>query len=213
MHVLPQLTRNRFVLLADFAAIALAAWMAFALRFGWLFLGTRPEFPVFVIGAIVLKVAVFSSFGLYRRYWRYAGFWDLLAVVLANSVGSLLLSILMVGLRLMDLIPGLSRSVLPLDGLFALALTTGVRAGVRILAESTAPRQAVTGKPNRRVLIAGAGDAGVLVAREMQKNPQVRMTPVAFIDDDPAKLNKSIYGVPVLGNLSDLSEVVQSRAV
>lgn len=213
MVLKPHLLRNRYVLLADILAVALAAWTAFALRFGWLFMGTRDEFQLFILTAIGVKITVFFGFGLYQRYWRYASFWDLMAVVLANSVASLLFGIVMVGLRLADVIPGLSRSVLPIDWLLGLALTTGVRAGVRILAETMGGRTAQASTRARRVLVIGAGDAGTLVAREMQRNPQLGMTPVAFLDDEPSKQRKRIYGIQVLGPVSTLGTVVSSRRI
>ncbi len=49
----------------------------------------------------------------------------------------------------------------------------------------------------RRTLIVGAGDAGALVVREMQKNPQLNIIPVCFLDDDPAKNKLQIHGIPV----------------
>ena len=213
MGLTPYLLRNRYVLLADVLVVALAAFGAFALRFGWLFMDSRAEFVPFIAVAVVLKVSTFYGFGLYQRFWRYASFWDLMAVVLANSVAALLVGVVMVGLRLADMIPGLSRSVLPIDWLLCMALTTGVRASVRILAETMAPREARRERRTRRVLIAGAGDAGALIAREMQKNAQLGMAPVAFLDDEPAKLHKRIYGVSVLGPLSSLGAVVQSRLI
>jgi FlaA1/EpsC-like NDP-sugar epimerase len=211
MALKPYLIRNRYVLLSDVVVVGLAAWGAFALRFGWLFMGSRDEFLLFLVTAIGVKISIFYGFGLYQRYWRYASFWDLMAVVLANSVASLVFAVVMVALRLLEFIPGLSRSVLPIDWLLGLALTTGVRASVRILAETTAPGPAGRRDHVRRIVIVGAGDAGALVAREMQRNRQLGMTPVAFLDDEPSKQGKRIYGVPVLGPLSSLGEIVNAR--
>ena len=56
----------------------------------------------------------------------------------------------------------------------------------------------------RRVLIAGAGDAGVLMAREMLRNPEAGRRPVGFVDDDPTKKRKSFVGLRVLGTLDEL---------
>lgn len=208
-----QILRNRYVLIADVLAIALAAWIAFALRFDWLFMRTRDEFPPFLGAAIATKVAVFLAFGLYYRFWRYASFWDLMAVVMANTVGSLVLGVAMVLLLLADLVPMLPRSVLPLDWLFCLALTTAVRASIRVLAESSASSRVKVDRRSRKVLVIGAGDAGAMVVREMQKNPQLGMTPVGFLDDDPAKRRKRIYGVPVVGPLNQLAAVIEARPV
>jgi FlaA1/EpsC-like NDP-sugar epimerase len=50
-----------------------------------------------------------------------------------------------------------------------------------------------------RVLVVGAGSAGVMAVREMRGHPGSGYLPVAFIDDDPAKQGLLIEGVPVRG--------------
>jgi FlaA1/EpsC-like NDP-sugar epimerase len=207
------LIRNRYVLLADVVMLAVAAWIAFALRFGLVFRALAPEFPAFIVTSIFLKITVFFVFGLYRRFWRYASFWDLMSVVVANAVGSLIFATVMVWALLSGFIPQLSRSVVPIDFLLGLALTTAVRASVRVIAETTSAPRGGRIASHRRVLIVGAGDAGALVAREMQKNPQLGQVPIAFVDDESAKLHKRIYGVPVVGQLSDLAAVTEGRPI
>lgn len=205
--------RNRYLLAADIAAIALAAWAAFAFWFGWLFFDTRPEFVPFLLIALVTKVSAFFAFGIYRRYWRYAGFWDLMALVLANSAATIVLGLTMVSARLLGLIEGLSRSVLPLDWIFGLALTVGVRASLRAVAETMGRRPGARTMPNRRVLVVGAGDAGSMVVKEMQKNQALGLQPVAFLDDDPVKAGKQIHGLPVVGAISMLGTVIEAKRV
>jgi FlaA1/EpsC-like NDP-sugar epimerase len=205
--------RNRYLLAVDVLAIMLAAWSAYAYKFGWLFNETRPEFVPFLVLAVVVKVGAFFAFGVYRRYWRYAGFWDLIALVLANSAGSLVLSGVMVGSRLMEWIPGFPRSVPPLDWLFCLALTVGVRASLRAIAETVSKRTPQATNTVRHSLIVGAGDAGTMVAKEMQRNPQLGLRPVGFLDDDTVKAGKQIYGLRVLGSLQALESVVAGRKV
>src|SRR6476646_8126844 len=72
--------RNRYVLLADVPLIAIAAVAAFAVRFDWRFYDQRPEFPAFVIAAMIVKPAAFLLTGMYRRYWKYASVEELLLV-------------------------------------------------------------------------------------------------------------------------------------
>lgn len=205
--------RNRYLLIADVLAISLAAWAAFAFRFGWLFFDARPEFAPFLLAAVAIKIGTFMAAGLYRRYWPYAGFWDLIAVVLANFAASVALLLVMVGSRLLGWIPGLSRSVPPLDWLFALALTIGLRASIRAVAETLTRRPRGHRQPTRNVLIVGAGEAGALVAREMQRNSQLGLQPIGFLDDDHVKAQKQIYGLPVLGNIAAIVSVVHQRHV
>jgi FlaA1/EpsC-like NDP-sugar epimerase len=205
--------RNRYLFVADILAVMLAAWAAFALRFGWLFSESRPEFLPFLLIALVVKIGTFMAFGLYRRYWRYAGFWDVMAIVLANSAASVILSVIIVGSRLLELIAELSRYVLPLDWLLALAFTVGVRASVRAVSETMGRRTHAGIKPTKYVIIVGAGDAGAMVAREMQKNQQLGLRPIGFLDDDRIKANKQIYGLPVLGRIDELAAVSEGRRV
>ena len=205
--------RNRYLLAADVVAILLAAWAAFAFRFGWLFQEERSEFVPFVVLAVIVKVAAFLAFGIYRRYWRYAGFWDLITLVLANSAAVVVLGVVMVVSRLVGWIPELSRSIPPLDWVFCLALTVGLRASMRAVAETMARKPNAKGAPKRRVLIVGAGDAGAMVAKEMQKNPQLGLVPIGFLDDDTFKTGKQIYGLPVLGEIAALDTVANGRRV
>ncbi|MCY0725715.1 hypothetical protein OVW19_28660, partial [Klebsiella pneumoniae] len=74
--------------LADIVGVALAAPAAWVLRFDWWFFQYRPEFPVFLLAALLLKPPVFYTFGLYNRYWRYASIHDLKVVVLAGLVAT-----------------------------------------------------------------------------------------------------------------------------
>lgn len=205
--------RNRYLFLADILLIALAAWAAFSFRFGWLFYVDRPEFRLFFLAALGCKVGMFFAFGVYRRYWRFAGFWDLMALVLANTVASAAITLVMVGARMVNLIDGVSRVVLPLDWLLGLTLTVGLRAAVRAVAETSTGRRRPSAEAPKLVLVAGAGHAGALIAREMLRNPAMGLRPVAFLDDDPEKLRHQIHGLPVVGRLADLRQVAQARHI
>jgi FlaA1/EpsC-like NDP-sugar epimerase len=65
----------------------------------------------------------------------------------------------------------------------------------------------------RRVLIVGAGEAGSLLVREMQRHPEAGRLPIGFLDDDPNKRKQRILGLPVLGTLDDLPQVVSNYGV
>jgi FlaA1/EpsC-like NDP-sugar epimerase len=109
-------------------------------------------------------------------------------------------------------LPRIPRSIPIIDGLVSLVLTGGLRFSIRMLSELMQARRRMPGSgANKRVLIAGAGDAGVLVAREMQKNPQLRMIPIGFLDDAPEKLHQRIHGVQVLGGLDNVLRIVAEQ--
>lgn len=81
---------------------------------------------------------------------------------------------------------------------------------MRILAEQSSTQ---TNAKTRHVLILGAGDAGALVVRELQKTSQLNLVPVGFLDDDPAKQNHNIYGVSVIGKIDQLEKTLDTKQV
>lgn len=206
--------RNRFVLIADLLLILVSVLGSYALR-----LEFSPDFVrIYLQGALwlaglalVIKPVVYYFFGLYRRLWIYASVNELKLIALAVSTASVIVSAISLTLFWLGVMgPGFSRSVLAIDWLLSLLLTGGLRFTLRIIAESNAPRH--TGK-TRKIIIIGAGDAGALVVKEMQKNRQIDLEPLGFLDDDPAKQNHSLLGVPVIGRLGDLSRVLDERQV
>jgi FlaA1/EpsC-like NDP-sugar epimerase len=204
--------RNRYVLLADLAACAVAVCGAFALRFDLFFLKTRPEFLPYVIAAPLIKPLVFYAFGMYRRFWRYASVNDLLALCFANTAASSAMAICVALGIYRGLIAEFSRSVLIADWLMCLALTAAVRLSIRVIGETQRPARDRR-QPQKNVLIIGAGDAGIIVAREMQRNAQLGMRVAGFLDDDPVKLGKSIYGTRVCGSTTDLRGAIQAFGI
>lgn len=207
--------RNRYILLADVCLIPIVVWAAFVLRFDLRFYVERHEFLLFVAAALVIKPTVFYFFGMYRRYWRYASIQDLIALLVAVSASSVGMGMFVAGMMIYR--PNLyfySRAVVLLDGLLMFVAAGGARVSVRVLGESRArARQSQRGAPPKRVLVVGAGHAGAMVVREMERNPHLAMMPVGFLDDDAAKVGKQIYGVPVLGTTKWLAEAVRERRI
>lgn len=207
--------RNRYVLFGDLVLIALAVFLAFAVRFDWRFYQYRLEFPAYLAAALIVRPIVFHVFGLYRRLWRYASVAELLATAMAVFFSSLALVALVAGGLVLRPRLEFSRAVILLDALLTLVFLGGLRMSVRVIAERR--RLYGRGTPGERrrtrVLIAGAGQAGVLVLRELQSNPQLPMTAVGFLDDDETKVGKVISGVSVLGTLKALPDVVRRHGV
>jgi FlaA1/EpsC-like NDP-sugar epimerase len=208
--------RNRYVLLADILLVPIVAFAAFALRFDWRFYTEREEFLSYVAASLVVKPTVFLFFGMYRRYWRYASVPDLLAVLLASAASLVAMGVIVAAGLIYDPLIEFSRAVLLIDGLLTFLVVGGVRVSVRVVAESQ-PRASRRAPPSavraKQVLVVGAGLAGTMVVREMERNPQLGMKAVGFLDDDSAKQGKQIYGIPVFASTSSLTHVVQQRRV
>lgn len=217
--------RNRHFLGLDLLLLIFSPWLAFAVRTdglssqpaGW---DTLPQFAIGLIAytgvALVVRLVIFYRLGLYRRYWRYASIEELDQIAWAVFLSTAVL----VALVLLSRLPlvaatgfplwNFPRSVVLIDGLLVLLLVGGVRFSVRL---ATRWQPSTQGKPVRRVLVMGAGDAGAMVVRELRKNGTLGLEPVGFIDDDPIKRHVRIHDVPVLGSRDDLAEAVQEYKI
>jgi FlaA1/EpsC-like NDP-sugar epimerase len=204
--------RNRFVLIGDLGLIIVSVLGSFALRLDASQLPYYfPAALMMCAAALMIKIPVYFSFGLYRRIWIYASTNELRLITVAVTTASVLTSgtlLLMINIGLVQ--PGMPRSALGIDWLLSLVLIGGSRFALRILAEqSFVPRE---GK-SKRVLVIGAGDAGALVVRELQKSSPLNLIPIGFLDDDLAKKNHQIYGVSVIGPLNQLEDVLEYQHV
>ncbi len=205
--------RNRFVFIGDIALIIVSVLGSFALRLN---VGELPYyFPAVLLMcavALIIKIPVYYFFGLYRRLWMYASTGELRLITVAVTTASVLTSAVMAVLIVTGrVLPGMPRSALGIDWLLSLILIGGSRFALRILSEQTLGlRPAGSGK---RALVIGAGDAGALVVRELQKSSQLNLTPIGFLDDDPAKQKHAIHGVTVIGTISDLPSIIDLHRV
>jgi FlaA1/EpsC-like NDP-sugar epimerase len=204
--------RNRYLLVCDVPIVGIAAYGAFALRFDWYIPHSRPEFLPYLIGALLIKPAVFLGLGMYSRLWRYASVRDLIAVLTAVSVASAAMSVFVAAGVLSGALAEFSRAVLFIDWLLTLCATGGLRMAVRLVAENKSQGGGIPGEA-RRVLVLGAGDAGSMVVREMRRNPQLLMAPVAYLDDDRSKRGKRVHGVPVIGETAALASVIEKYQI
>lgn len=208
--------RNRYILIGDLLLIPLAVLGTFVLRFelGPLFYQYLP-FAYWMIGvALVVKPIVYFYFGMYRRLWLYASIKELSLIAAAVTAASGALAIIMLLLNTLGVIDSYLRSVFVIDGLLSLVTVGGLRLTLRLIAELR-QNQANTGGGSRpkRVLVVGAGDAGAMVVRELQKNPQINLIPVGFLDDNPTKQRQTIHGVPIVGTITDLTRVLDRLRV
>jgi len=205
--------RNRYILIGDLLLIIASAMGSYALRLelGAAFLQYMPTVYWLIGVGLVVKPLFFAYFGLYRRMWKYASVREVTLIVLAVTTSSLVVSVLMISLHSLGLFIGLSRSALAIDWLLTIILCGGLRLSLRVLAENASVNGPKT--KSKRALIVGAGDAGALVVRELQKNPQINLSAACFVDDNPTKQHQQIYGIPVVGTLTDLARVLDNQQI
>jgi FlaA1/EpsC-like NDP-sugar epimerase len=207
--VIPINRHRIWQLVADAGLIALAWWLAFELRFDQgvpRYYDTLFQRTILIVVAI--KLVVFVLFRFYDRWWRYVSIRDMWSAVRGVTAASLVASLTVYFFSPVAQVR-LPRSVAVMDWLLLLGLV----AGSRLLARSVIERPG-TGRlvaRGKEVLVVGAGDAGQLTIREMQRNRQLGYTPIGVIDDDPRKKNLRIHGVRVLGTTAELAHILRDN--
>lgn len=219
--------RNRYFFLLDTIFLLLIPTLALALRLdGFVALTPyRNGLIVYTLIAAIVSLVTFYRFQLYKRYWRYASVDELSQILVAVSTSSgIILALffswrfvvaafpgvnLVLGPFLGDF-SGLPRSLPFIATLLSLFSVGGCRFGFRLIDRWRQPQKLDT---RRAVLIMGAGDAGAMIARELQKNPRLGLEAVGFLDDDNEKWGVQIHGVPVLGGRSQIQSAVQKYRV
>jgi FlaA1/EpsC-like NDP-sugar epimerase len=202
-------SRHRLTnLAADAALITLAWWLTFWLRFDR---GVPPfyqhllSWETFAL-VIAIKLVVFALFGFYNRWWRYVSTRDMWGAARGVVVASLLVDLTLYAFP-PESTSRLPRGIALIDMLLLLAFVAGSRLLARTLIERPTAGGVVA--RGREVLIVGAGDAGGLVLRELQRNPKLGMTPIGLVDDDPRKKNLRVHGVRVLGMTTELRQILR----
>ncbi|MEL6457114.1 MAG: nucleoside-diphosphate sugar epimerase/dehydratase [Cyanobacteria bacterium J06621_15] len=212
--------RNRHLFIFDILVFILTPLLALILRLDG-DLAIQPYIPDLIVATMlfaVVKIGVFYSFGFYRRYWRYAGVEELTYVAMLIMAGIVIQTLLfdVVDFTLPWAVNALPRSLPFIDGLLSCIFIGALRFSVRVVERSRNSRIAFSPfihNHTERVLIVGAGSAGVSLVEQMQKNYHLGFRAVAFIDDDTTKLNARIRGVQVVGNRHLIPEVLKPLQV
>lgn len=154
--------------------------------------------------APALAIPIMVKFGLYRAIFRYTGFAAMVTTMQAIAVYGGLFFIYTVFLGNPTHVP---RSVGILQPLLFLLLVGGNRAFIRGLFMYSGSHRA----PKRgRLLIYGAGETGIQTAASITSARQYTL--IGYVDDDPAKIGRSINGAEVWSP-QDLPQVVRDSEV
>lgn len=194
------------VVVAQVLLIVGANICAFLLRFEG---RIPPTFQERMVEGLPFVAIVYGAgllgFGLYQGLWRYVWLHDLVKIFGASVVSTIgLYGVFHWALKWSNY----PRSVIILTGLLSLGLLSSIRLAIRSLREWLT----LMGPPEIRVLIVGAGDAGEKLVRDL-RNPAYGYKPVVFADDDPAKQNAHIHGVPVAGTITEIQKLIEQYKV
>lgn len=165
-----------------------------------------------VVPVVAIQYATLVAFGVPNFAWRYIGLREATRMAAAVGASAVALYVLRFGVQAWApqgsyaSVLALPRSILAIDALLALAAIVGVRVLRRSLSEN-AKRSLLPKHQARAVIIVGAGQAGVMVARELGARPDVGLRAVAFVDDDILKRGTTLHGLPVAGTLDELPAI------
>ena len=219
------LRKNFFLILSlDVLLLACAWYGAYLVRFEF----NIPQqffksFKVVLPLILIVKIISFYFFDLYRGMWRYTSIADLLNIIKATSISSLLvISLVLFSTRFI----GFPRSVFVIDWCLSILFISGLRLGVRLYFEHEsehkpwrAALETLFGSSRRKVpgsknlVIIGAGDCGEKIYREIRDNAALRYNVVGFLDDNPAKVGMKIHGIPVVGYIEDIEVAARNLRV
>lgn len=189
--------------LLDSASWFTASWLASLLRFdGQLPPGGEAQILRFGLLAVCVSFLVCASFSLYAGKYRNASLEEVLALVLAVALSSMLLF----SARILANAPNIPRSVPIITGVLSLIFILASR----VLANPRVVYLRSSKSEGERTLIYGAGIAGRQIAEQMLAQGN-QYNPIGFLDDDTAVSNLRIFGRPVFGTINNLEETVSNE--
>jgi FlaA1/EpsC-like NDP-sugar epimerase len=207
-QILPRHLRSQGVALAhDVLMVPIAWFLAFWFRYN---LEVVPvSFYQDALRALLyilpVQLAAFLLFGLYRGIWRFASLPDIMRILKAVLLGTV------VGVALLFIFTragGVPRSVPVIHAILLVMLLSGPRLVYRLLKD-----QHLDLKLGKRVLIVGSGKAGEMLARDILRNRRGDFTPVAFVDDKQRRQGREIHGLPVAGTSEDIPALCEELSI
>ncbi|MFM0647588.1 nucleoside-diphosphate sugar epimerase/dehydratase [Paraburkholderia bryophila] len=199
---LPRSFKVTVVVVLDLVLALVSVWISFYLRINQVGLPQLQQGYVYLL-APLLAFPLFVRLGLYRAIFRYTGMAALASTAKAVGLYGVLFFCVLVVLKL----DGVPRTLGIIQPMLFLLLVGASRAMARFW---------LAGSPFRgrheegRLLIYGAGAAGVQTASALGIARQFVL--LGFIDEDAAKVGRSINGVDIMG-LSDVPEAVERMGV
>jgi FlaA1/EpsC-like NDP-sugar epimerase len=209
--------RREVQYLLDLTLLVAAFSLAYLLRFDF---RVPPEYQIY--GLAQLPVVVLMQFivvlfsGIYAFIWRYISMAEIRPFLWAAAVSTTPILLLRFGLPDTLEIWRVPLSVIILDAVLAWGGLLSLRVLRRALYEryERARREAPAERHRRRrVLLVGAGRAGIMAVREIRNRGDVDLDLAGFVDDDPAKLGSVIAGLRVLGTSADIPRLASEHEV
>lgn len=159
-----------------------------------------------IIIYMLIHTVSFKLFKCYSSLWRYAGEEELVSILSACLV-------YVIPVYIAHRLIGIDYSIL--FYIVSTILIIGYTGGLRLVYRTGRrfKTRMVVSQDSQRVLVVGAGSAGQMIINELKENPQLKKVPVGIIDDDINKIGRVIHNVKILGNTSQVKEIVEKENV
>lgn len=195
--------RNFVKLGIDVLSIVLGVGFALLARFegSWL-INAKKEY-VFIYGSFFLMFYLFKRDGI--KSWSFTNSLDVLNLVFTHTLTFITTIVYMSSLSM-----SYSRATVLLTAVFAIVLQLGGRFVFRLNRTYKIPKKGED-EDKKRVIVYGAGEMGVNLIREAKINKEFQYNILGLIDDDPKKRGIYVNGVKVLGNISELEEILERK--
>ncbi|MFJ8263028.1 polysaccharide biosynthesis protein [Rummeliibacillus sp. NPDC094406] len=165
---------------------------------------TMPPLWVSSITLLISHHLFATIYRMYQNAWEYASIRELLAIVKAVTF-----SILTTAIIQLIVFQHVNIRVLAITWMMHVILIGGSRFSWRVYRD-----RFISPNPDKkRTLIVGAGSAGTMVVRQLLKNIETDLYPIAFVDDDPTKTKLQMYGVEVKGTIQDIPQLVEKLKI
>jgi len=175
------------------------------------------QYPVMLAFFVVVKIIIFGLFKQYHGWWRYVGISDLIGIIRASLISTVVIVILWyTALQIstvrqsIPLVAEVGQGIFMADLFCTIFLLSGLRMVIRLYHEEF---QTVEGGKLKRFLIVGAGNTGESLLREIQRMPVAEYDVVGFIDDNPSKQGLNIHDIPVLGMVEQLPSICKENNI
>ena len=213
--------RKPLIVLAHLFAFAASLLLSFLLTNNMEFKRTWlvEQYPPMLVFFLAVKLPVFALFRLYRGWWRYVGISDLISILRASLVSTLVIVVLWFLVIVRGAGPihwsftgmaNISQGIFMADMFATVLILAGLRMIIRLYYEEF---RTVEAGRLKRFLIVGAGNTGEALLRDIHRMPVAEYEVIGFIDDDPSKQDISIHGIPVLGTVEQLPEICKKRNI
>jgi len=214
--------KNFFIILGiDLLLLTASLYLAYIIRFDFKLPHQHLALLYQMLPIVlIIKIISFYFFDLYRGMWRYTSLADLLNIIKASCVSTLVIVCLILFSPTRFI--GFPRSVFIIDWCFTVLWISGCRLCIRIYFEHISGDKTVSmftrKAPNfffkdmadiNRLLIIGAGDCGEKIYREIHANARLKYYVIGFLDDDINKIGKKIHGIPILSTIEEIGSVVK----